>query len=124
TSNGYSAIWLALGVSATAGRVITLEADEARYALARKNFDRTGASEYIDSRLGDALGALDSIDGPLDLVFIDAWKADYLVYLNKVLGKVRKGGLILAHNMESHREDLLPFRERLLADGALETEFV
>jgi caffeoyl-CoA O-methyltransferase len=124
TSNGYSTIWLALGVSTTGGKVITLEADPERHALAKKNFERTGAIDHVDSRLGDAMGELDSIEGPLDFVFIDAWKADYPVYLDLCIGKVRKGGLIVAHNLESHREELMPFRERLLADDTLETEFV
>lgn len=124
TSNGYSTIWLALGAAATGGKVITLEANEGRYALAKKNFERTGASQHVDSYLGDALGLVAAVEGPLDLVLIDAWKEDYPAYLDACLGKVRADGLILAHNMESHKEELAGFRERLLAEPTLSTEFV
>lgn len=124
TSNGYSAIWLALGASQTGGTVVSIEADAERHHLALANLQKAGALPYVDCRLGDALELVANVPGPLDVVLIDAWKEDYAAYLQGVMPKVRGGGIILAHNMESHRQELSGFRALLLADCNLATEFV
>ena len=124
TSNGYSGIWLALGLRETGGKLITLDIDEGRYRLAQKNFKTTGVAPLIDSRLTDALKELSQLDGPFDLVFIDAWKADYPKYLEIILPKVRSGGIVAAHNVDSHREELADFIDTIKNHPELETQFV
>jgi len=124
TSNGYSSIWLAMGVAETGGLLLTLEADAERYQLAQQNFEHATVTPYIDSRLGDALTILPTLSAPIDLAFIDAWKADYPIYLDECVAKMRVGGVIVAHNLESHREELQGFRDKLLEDPRLETQFV
>ena len=57
--------------------------------VALKNFKATGLDDIIDSRLVDALQEIPRLTGPFDMVFIDAWKPDYIKYLNLVLAKVR-----------------------------------
>jgi predicted O-methyltransferase YrrM len=124
TSNGYSGIWFAMGLRETGGKLITLELDEGRYGLAQKNFETTGLKPVIESRLSDALEATRAIEGPFDLVFIDAWKPDYLRYYNNVVAKVRKGGVIAAHNVDSHPNDMQDFLAKVKSDPAVKTEFV
>ena len=124
TSNGYSGIWLALGLRETGGKLITLDIDEGRYRLAQENFKATGMAPLIDSRLTDALKELPQLDGPFDLVFIDAWKADYPKYLEIILPKVRSGGIVAAHNVDSHREELADFIDTVKNHPQLETQFV
>ena len=124
TSNGYSGIWLALGLRETGGKLITLDIDEGRYRLAQENFKATRVAPLIDSRLTDALKELPQLDGPFDLVFIDAWKADYPKYLEIILSKVRSGGIVAAHNVDSHREELADFIETVKNHPELETQFV
>jgi hypothetical protein len=48
---------------------------------------------------GDAHEEVKKLNGPIDLLFIDADKDGYLDYLNKLLPLVRPGGLIVSHNM-------------------------
>jgi predicted O-methyltransferase YrrM len=124
TSNGYSGIWFSLGLRKTGGQLITLDTDAGRYDLAQQNFRATGLSEIIDSRLSDALTELSIIEGPLDLVFIDAWKPDYSRYLELALPKVRSGGVIAAHNVDSHRDELAGFIAQVENHHDLTTEFV
>ncbi|MCL4853217.1 MAG: O-methyltransferase [Bryobacteraceae bacterium] len=124
TSNGYSGIWLALGLRDTGGKLITLEIDNGRYSLAQENFRNTGVAPLIDSRLTDALQELEKIDGPFDMVFIDAWKPDYGKYLELVLPKVRSGGVITAHNVTSHPRDMQDFLARIRSDPQLKTGIV
>ena len=85
TSNGYSAIWLALGLRETGGQLITLEINRRRYSLAQNNFEAAGIDGLIDSRLADAVEEVPKLEGPFDFVFIDANKQDYVKYLEMVL---------------------------------------
>lgn len=121
TSNGYSAVWIALGLRKTGGRLITLEIDERRADLAARNFRRLGLLPYVELRRGDALTLIPAIEGPFDFVFIDAWKEDYPKYFELVFPKVRSGGAILAHNVLSHAPELGGFLEMLQKHPRLET---
>ena len=109
TSNGYSGIWMALALGETGGRMTTLEFDEGRAGLARENFRRTGMDGRVELILGDAMKTIPLQKGPFDLVFLDAAKDQYIDYLDYVLPMVRPGGFIVAHNVESHKSQLLDF---------------
>lgn len=106
TSNGYSGIWMGLALRETGGNLTTLEIDQGRANLARENFRRTGLDSRIHLILGDALQSLSRLDGTFDFVFIDAAKGEYLRYLELVLPRVPPGGIIVAHNVDSHRGQL------------------
>ena len=82
------------------------------------------AAAFIDSRLTDAVEATKTIGGPFDLAFIDAWKPDYLKYYENLIGKVRKGGVIAAHNVYSHPQEMQDFLAKIQSDPAVRTEFV
>lgn len=124
TSNGYSGIWLALGLRETGGKLITLEIDTTRRSLALENFRAAGMDSIIDSRLADALEVIPTLEGPFDLVFIDAWKPDYHRYLTLTLPKVRPGGAVAAHNVISHPRRMRDFLDAISSNPALRTEIV
>lgn len=124
TSNGYSAIWFAMALRETHGKLITIEIDKGRYEYAQANFKTTGLDAVIDSRLADARIEASRTQGPFDIVFIDAWKPDYPLYYDIVFPKVRKGGLILAHNVVSHAAQLKPFLDRIQSDPRVKTEIL
>ncbi len=124
TSNGYSGIWLALGLRDTGGRLITLENHTGRHGLAQENFKATGVAGLIDSRLTDALQEIPKLDGPFDMVFIDAWKPDYIKYLRMVLPKVRTGGIIAAHNVDSQASEMSDYLDAIRNSPELRTEFI
>lgn len=124
TSTGYSGGWFAMALKKTGGRLITLEIDPERHAAALKNFAAMGLSGVVEARLANALTEVARIEGPLDIVFIDAWKPDYLRYYELVLPKVRRGGVILAHNTRNAAFALRPFLERIQNDPAVRTEFL
>jgi predicted O-methyltransferase YrrM len=107
----------------TGGTLVTLELDKGRWSEAQANFQRTGLAAQIDSRLCDALIEIPKIDGPFDIVFIDAWKPDYLRYYELVLPKVRAGGVILAHNVRNSSREMRDFLDRIKTDPAVRTEF-
>ena len=81
------------------GRVTTLEVNPDTAAIARRNIDESGYGDRIELIVGDALQTLDRLDGPFDLIYIDAWKNDYPAYYDRVLPKLAERGVIVADNM-------------------------
>jgi len=123
TSNGYSALWLCLGLQTTGGRLTTHEIDPQRAALAQANFKRAGVEGIVTVVLGDAHETITRLREPIDLLFIDADKAGYRDYLQKLLPLVRPGGLILADNM-SQPAPSPDFIKAITTNPDLETIFL
>lgn len=98
TSTGHSAIWIALALSKTGGKLITIEIDKGRYQKALANFKKAGLSDYIDARLADAHQLVEELKGPFDFVFSDADKGWYKNYFIALAPKLKVGGCFTAHN--------------------------
>jgi predicted O-methyltransferase YrrM len=98
TYTGYSALCLAEGLQKD-GKIITIDINEELEKFARSFFDRSTYASQIDYRIADAKDEILAIDGPLDLVFIDADKRNYATYFDLVIDKVRSGGLIIVDNV-------------------------
>ncbi len=120
TSNGYSGIWQCLALKSTGGRLATFEIDPQRAALARENFKRAGVDNLVTLVEGDAHEKVAQVQGPVDMVFVDADKEGYMDYLNKLLPKVRPGGLIVAHNINPGMADTR-YVEAITTNPDLET---
>ncbi|MEW6155273.1 MAG: O-methyltransferase [Actinomycetota bacterium] len=98
TFTGYSALSMAAALG-EGGTIVTCELDPEHAGLAQGHFDASPFADRIDLRLGPALETVAGLDGPFDLVFIDADKAHYLDYYEAVLPKVAPGGVVLADNV-------------------------
>ena len=98
TLGGYSTLWLARAL-APGGRVVTLEVDPHHAAVARANLDRAGVGGRVEIVVGPALETLPGVEGPFDLVFIDADKQRSADYLALALEKSRPGTLIVVDNV-------------------------
>jgi caffeoyl-CoA O-methyltransferase len=105
TSNGISALWFSLALRKTGGKLITHEIDKKTAALARENFGAAGVSDLVTIVEGDAHETASKLQGPIDMIFIDADKEGYVDYLKKVLPLMRPGGLITAHNINQRAAD-------------------
>jgi predicted O-methyltransferase YrrM len=123
TSNGYSGIWIASGMRATGGHLLTLEINEERAELAQENFDAASVKPYVTLERVDALQEIPNLKGPFDFVFIDASKSDYVRYLQMVLPLVPQGGVIVAHNVKDMADQLQDFIEQVKTDRELKTTF-
>lgn len=121
TSNGYSALWLGLAFKETGGELITIEIEPQRAKEARENFKHAGLQDVIESRVNDALKEIPGLEGKFDFVFIDAWKPDYMKYLQLVLPKMVPGGVITAHNVTSQGGSMREFLEEIHNNPNLET---
>jgi predicted O-methyltransferase YrrM len=120
TSTGYSGIWFGLALKQTGGKLTTYEIDAQRAATARENFADAGMSDLVTLVEGDAHAEVGKLEGPIDLVFLDADKEGYVDYLQQLLPKLRSGGLVLAHNINVRMADPA-FMKAVTEDPQLET---
>lgn len=98
TFTGYSAIYMASGLSPE-GRLHTIDNNPEIAYIAQKYIEKSGLSEKIITHQGNGLDVIPSLEGPFDLVFIDADKENYLNYYEAVLPKLRTGGFVIADNV-------------------------
>jgi caffeoyl-CoA O-methyltransferase len=98
TFTGYSSISMALNLPPD-GRIISLDVNEETTAVARRYAEEAGVADRIDYRVGSANEELDRLEGPFDLVFIDADKDTYVDYYENVLPKLSDRGFIVADNV-------------------------
>src|SRR3954453_18023165 len=92
TAIGYSTLWMAAAQPAD-GTIVTIDPDQARTDRAREFWREGGiADERIRVVNRPALEALDGDDpalvGPFDLAFIDALKAEYQAYVERLLPRL------------------------------------
>jgi predicted O-methyltransferase YrrM len=98
TLGGYSTIWLARAVGPE-GRVTSLEVDPHHAEVARACVDAAGVGERVEILVGQALATLPTVDGPLDLVFVDADKENNAAYVRGALELARPGAVIVVDNV-------------------------
>ena len=107
TFTGYSALKFAEGVGED-GEVITCDIDEKFTAIAQRFWEQSPHGAKITLRMGPALDTIANLNGPFDLIFIDADKERYIDYWEACLPKLRSGGLVLADNVLWRGEVLDP----------------
>jgi len=125
TSTGESAVWFALALRSTDGKLLTHEIDPERAKIAKENFKKAGVDHLISVIVGDAheTVAQHKDKEPIDILFLDADKQGYIDYLKKLVPLIRPGGLIIAHNMRYPRPDPA-YLEAITKDPKLETSFL
>jgi caffeoyl-CoA O-methyltransferase len=133
TYTGYSALCLAEGLK-DHGELHTIDINEELTDIQQKYFNLSPFKTMIQSHLGPAAEIIPTIPGEFDLVFMDADKPNYLVYLDLIMEKIKPGGILLTDNVlwsgkviEKLAEDdestiaLLEYNKRIAEDPHLET---
>ena len=98
TFSGYSALSMAPALP-TGGRIVTCEVDPDTAAVARRHFAESPWADRIELRVGPALETIAGLEGPFDLVFVDAEKTEYLEYYEAVLPLLSERGVIAVDNV-------------------------
>ena len=98
TFTGYATLCLAEGLDKK-GVLHTIDCNEELVHFQQKYFMKSTFKNNIQAHLGNALEVLPKLEGPFDLVFIDADKVNYDTYFEQVLPKTRSGGLIISDNV-------------------------
>lgn len=81
------------------GHITTIENHDKRIPIARANFKRAGKEEQIDLIEGDALEVMHGLEGPYDLIFVDAAKGQYIHYLPEVMRLLGTDGVLVSDNV-------------------------
>lgn len=132
TFTGYSALCMAEALPDN-GELHTIEIDDELETFILKYFDRSPYRDRIHLHIGDAREVVPQLDGPFDMVFIDANKRVYCDYYDLVFDKVRPGGFILADNTlwdgkilqpplpsDAQTIGIMRFNEKIAADTRVE----
>ncbi|WP_366922555.1 O-methyltransferase [Metallumcola ferriviriculae] len=99
TAIGYSTLWMAREAAAWGGTVTTIERNPQRRHRALQIFQEAQLERTVNSLLGDASNILKDLQGPYQMIFVDAAKGQYLnwhPFLKKMLSS---GGILVADNV-------------------------
>jgi predicted O-methyltransferase YrrM len=97
TAIGYSTLHMAEQLER--GRVITLELREDRAVQALAFFERAGVADRVELIQGDARETIESVEGPIDLLFVDAAKDEYERYIELAEPKLSERAVLVVDNM-------------------------
>ena len=113
TAVGYSAINFARYLDGEDSKVKTIEIKEAMYNKAMENITSMSLNDKIEVILADATEYMKSIpdEEQYDIVFIDAAKGQYLVFLEEAIRLTKNGGIIIADNMLYRGRSLSDYNE-------------
>lgn len=131
TYTGYSALCMAEGLVED-GTLHTIDVNDELASLVTNYVAKAGMQKKIKPYIGDAANIIPTLQGPFDLVFIDADKINYSLYYDLTFDKVRKGGFIIADNVlwsghvldpvkaDKDTRALIAFNEKVLHDNRVE----
>jgi predicted O-methyltransferase YrrM len=118
TSNGYSTLWLADALQDAGGRLVSLDVDAQRTALARGHLAAVGLEGVVELRTEDAAQALRGFaDRAFGLLFLDAERDAYPGYWPELVRVLVPGGLLVVDNAVSHADELAAFAALVEADA-------
>lgn len=119
TSAGYSALWLSLAAKQRGDKLVTFELLPEKAELARETFDKTQTWDQIDLIHGDARGHLKDYE-EIAFCFLDCEKEMYSELYPEIISRLVPGGILLADNVISHKEDLAAFVEQSRKDKSVD----
>ena len=119
TLAGYSSVWMAQALP-DGGHLDTLEYLPEHAEVARENFAAAGLAERVTVHVGAALKTLPRLEGPYDLVFIDADKQNDAAYLEWAVRLGRPGTVVVLDNAVWEGIMLDPRRDEENGPGIVE----
>ena len=97
TAIGYSTVHMAEQLGR--GRIVTIERDPVRVRQARDFLERAGVAKRVEVIEGDALEAIPELEGPFDLIFVDATKGEYPRYIELAEPKAAERAALVVDNV-------------------------
>jgi caffeoyl-CoA O-methyltransferase len=131
---GYSSICIARGLAAR-GRLLACDTSHEWTSIARQYWQRAGVADRIDLRIGPAIETLRALPAEprIDIAFIDADKSGYPAYYEEVVGRLRRGGLVVLDNVflggraldpayqEEHHKVMRRLNDQITADERMDS---
>ena len=119
TSGGYSALWLSLACKQRGDRLTTFELLPDKAELARETFAKAQVEDRVELVNGDARSHLKEWD-EIAFCFLDVEKEMYLEIYKDVVPRLLTNGILVADNVNSHKEELAPFVEQARNDASVD----
>jgi len=129
---GYSTVCMAYGLT-EGGHIDSLEINEELEYLILEGFEKAGVKDRVTMHFGDAKKTLGTLQGPYDLVFMDADKRDYCAYYEQMKPLLHSGSLILADDVlwdgkvyadpvpgDAQTRGIVAFNDMIAADPTVE----
>jgi predicted O-methyltransferase YrrM len=124
TGDGHATRALAATL-ASDGMMITMEMDAGAAGRVREQLAASGHGDRVSVMVGDATRFLHKIAGPFDLIFQDSDPAKYDQVLDRLIGLLRPGGLLVSGGTDAAGDETqTAFNARLSADTRLHTAFL
>lgn len=98
TAVGYSSILMAENMPKDC-TITTIEKYEKRIPIARENFKKAGYEDRITLIEGDAIEVMKELEGPYDMIFMDAAKGQYINFLDDVMRLLAPEGMLISDNV-------------------------
>lgn len=98
TAVGFSALLMANRAGENC-HITTIENYDKRIPIARENFRKFGMEERITLIEGDAGEVIKELEGPYDMIFMDAAKGQYPFYLQRLIELASQDGIIVCDNV-------------------------
>ena len=117
TSLGYSTIWMAEAAREYGGKIITIEHEPTKITKTQKLFDELEYQDTIIMIETDAKQFLESHDAPIDFLFLDAMKREYIDYIQLTEKNMPVGALLVADDVITWRRKLDDFFEYIETSG-------
>jgi len=113
SASGFGAVNMGIAFERTGGHLYTLEIDPGMVKQCRDNLKKVGLENVVTCIEGDALKTLRTIEGPIDFVFIDATKSDYLKYFKLIEPKLKPGAVVVGDNVIRSKRAMKDFLDYL-----------
>ena len=101
TFTGYATLCLAEGLE-TSGKIYTIDKNEELIKIQNKYFSKSKYHKNIKQYTGNALEIIPKINSKFDLIFLDADKENYNKYLEIIIPKLNKKGILISDNVLWH----------------------
>ena len=101
TFTGYATLCLAEGLE-TSGKIYTIDKNEELIKIQNKYFSKSKYHKNIVQYTGDAVEIISKINSKFDLIFLDADKENYNKYLEIIIPKLNKKGILISDNVLWH----------------------
>ena len=121
TANGYSAIWMGLALETTGGKLTTIEINPEKAKEARAHLQAVKLDGLVTVMEGDAHKIVRQLEGPWDLIFIDADMGRDLDYFDALFPKLVPGGVLVRHNAIKYASTMKDYLDKVKSHPQLDT---
>ena len=119
---GYSSVLMAANLE-EGGQVVSIEIDPVRIEESRETQRRAGLADRCVIVQGDALEMIPKVEGPWDMLFLDAVKVDYLNYLKLAEPSLAPGAVVVADNVKLFANEIAPYLDYVRGSDRYESSY-